>query len=145
MKALDEKTISWMRNKCKGSLFFLCRAVLGFTDITKEIHRPICRALQDHTRNTRIAIVLPRTWFKSSIGSIGYPIWRAINNANVRILIAQNSMTNAKKKIGSIKAIFETNELFQVLFPELMPKGNRPWSAECLTVNRRLPEPEGTF
>jgi predicted phage terminase large subunit-like protein len=54
-------------------------------------------------------------------------------------------MTNAKKKVGSIKSIFETNELLQALFPELLPKGNRPWSSECLTLNRTLPEPEGTF
>lgn len=145
MKELDEKTIIWMRNKCKSSLFFFCRVVLGFTDITKEIHRPICRALQEYKRYTRVAVVLPRTWFKSSIGSVGYPIWRAINNPNVRILVTQNTMTNAKKKVGSIKVIFETNELFQVLFPELMPRGNRPWSSECLTINRRLAEPEGTF
>ncbi len=113
--------------------------------MTRHIHRPICRELQDYTVNTRIAIVLPRTWFKSSIGSIAYPIWRAINNPNIRVLIAQNTMTNAKKKVGSIKTIFETNELLQVLFPEIMPRGRGPWSSECLTVNRRLAAPEGTF
>lgn len=145
METLDNKTIGQLRAKCKSSLFFLARAILGFTDLTKEIHRPICRNLQDYVKNTRIAIILPRTWFKSSIGSIAYPIWRAINNPDVRILIAQNTMTNAKKKISSIKLIFETNELFQVLFPEIMPRGNRPWSSECLTINRRLAAPEGTF
>jgi len=145
MEALDDKTLGELRAKSKSSLFFLAYFVLGFTDLTKEIHRPICRALQNYTVNTRMAIVLPRTWFKSSIGSIAYPIWRAINDPNVRVLIAQNTMTNAKKKVNSIKAIFDTNELLQVLFPELMPTGRAPWSAECLTVNRRLAAPEGTF
>jgi len=54
-------------------------------------------------------------------------------------------MTNAKKKIASIKAIFETNGLLRALFPEILPRGDRPWSSECLTLNRTLPEPEGTF
>jgi len=101
--------------------------------------------LQDYGRNTRRLVVLPRTWFKSTVASIAYPIWRAINNPNVRILIAQNTMTNAKKKISSIKSIFETNKLLRALFPEILPKGDRPWSAECLTLNRTLAAPEGTF
>ncbi len=145
MQALDDKTLGELRAKSKSSLFFFAYFVLGFTDLTKDIHRPICRDLQNYTVNTRIGIVLPRTWFKSSIGSIAYAIWRAINNPNVRVLIAQNTMTNAKKKVNSIKAIFETNELLQVLFPEIMPTGRAPWSSECLTVNRRLAAPEGTF
>jgi len=145
MEQVDDKTLGKLREKAKSSLFFFAYFVLGFDDLTKHIHRPICRALQDYTKNTRMAIVLPRTWFKSTIGSVAYPIWRAINNPNIRILIAQNSMSNAKKKTNSIKAIFETNELLQVLFPEIMPKGKNPWSSECLTVNRRLAAPEGTF
>jgi predicted phage terminase large subunit-like protein len=54
-------------------------------------------------------------------------------------------MTNAKKKISSIKAIFEQNALFRALFPELLPAGDKPWSSECLTVNRSIAAPEGTF
>ena len=145
MQKLDEKTLDDLRKKCKKSLFFLARAVLGFEDLTRVIHRPICKGLENYEINTRCMVVLPRTWFKSSIGSIAYPIWRAINNPNIRILIAQNSMTNAKKKISSIKSIFEGNELFRALFPDLLPRGDKPWSSECLTVNRKLPEPEGTF
>ena len=145
MEKVDDKTISELRMKSKQSLFFFARAVLGFANLDKYIHRPICKALEDYNHNTRMMVILPRTWFKSTICSIAYPIWRAINNPNVRILIAQNTMTNAKKKISSIKSIFESNELLQVLFPEILPKGNNPWSSECLTVNRRLSCPEGTF
>jgi len=145
MQHLDEKTIDELRAKCKKSLFFFARAVLGLKDLDRDIHRPICLALQDYHKNTRVGVVLPRTWFKSSIGSYAYPIWRAINNPDVRILIAQNSVTNAKKKILAIKGAFESNALFQALFPELMPTGDRPWSSECLTVNRKLIAPEGTF
>ena len=145
MATLDQKTIGELRKRCKDSLFFLARAVLGLHDLTKEIHRPICKTLESYENNTRVAIVLPRTWFKSSITSFAYPIWRAIKNPDVRILIAQNSMTNAKKKVQAIKMTFDTNELLQVLFPEILPKGDRPWSAECLTLNRKLASPEGTF
>lgn len=54
-------------------------------------------------------------------------------------------MTNAKKKIMAIKSIFESNVLLQAMFPEIMPRSDRPWSSECLMLNRSSPEPEGTF
>lgn len=141
----SEDTLNFLREKSKRSLFFFARAVLGYADLDPSIHRPICKALEDYTTNTRMMVVLPRTWFKSTIGSVAYPIWRAVNNPNIRILIAQNSMTNAKKKIAEIKATFETNELFKSMFPDILPKGERAWSTECLTVNRSKAMPEGTF
>jgi len=140
-----EETLNTLRVECKKSLFFLARAILKYKDLDPKIHLPICRMMQDYQTNRRRMIVFPRTWFKSTIGSVAYPIWRAINNPNVRLLIAQNTMTNAKKKISSIKAIWESNGLLRAMFPELLPRGNRPWSSECLTLNRTLPEPEGTF
>jgi predicted phage terminase large subunit-like protein len=54
-------------------------------------------------------------------------------------------MTNAKKKIMAIKSIFEGNALLQAMFPEILPRGNKPWSSDCLMLNRSSPEPEGTF
>ena len=140
-----EETLNTLRVESKKSLFFLARAILKYQDLHPDIHRPICRMMQDYQTNRRRMIVFPRTWFKSTIGSVAYPIWRAINNPNVRLLIAQNTMTNAKKKIASIKAIWESNGLLRAMFPELLPRGDRPWSSECLTLNRTLPEPEGTF
>ncbi len=143
--ALDQKTIDTLRQRCKESLFFLARGVLGFNDLTAHIHKPICEALQDDENNKRIVIILPRDWFKSSIGSIAYPIWRAINNPNVRILVVQNSMSNARKKLQSIKQMIEKNKLLTALFPHLVPGKKSVWTAECLTVQRSGAYPEGTF
>ena len=141
---LTAESIEQIRLACKKSLFFLARAVLGFTDLNQDIHLPLCEELQDPTK-TRIIIVMPRTWFKSTMGSIAYPIWRAINNPEVRILICQNSHNNAVKKLASIKQIFEKNKLFRLLFPEILPDGTSRWSGECLEVNREGTHPEGTF
>ncbi len=145
MSQLDKETIDKLRKKCKESLFFFARAILGFDDFTKHIHRPICQQLQDYKKNTRVLVILPRDWFKSSIGSVAYPIWRAINNPDVRILVTQNSFSNACKKLQSIKQIFEKNELFKTLFPEILPTSSCTWTKECLTVNRKGTHPEGTF
>jgi len=145
MAEVDADTIQRLREKCKSSLYFFARAILGFSELDKDIHRPICSDLQNYQEMTRGMVVLPRTWFKSTIVSIAYPIWRAIQNPNIRILIAQNTITNAKKKISSIKTIFETNDLLRALFPEVLPNSRCQWSTEGVTLNRSLAEPEATF
>jgi len=141
---LDQSTIDDLREKGRNSLFFFARAILGFSDFDKNIHKPFCDELQKD-ENKRVIIILPRDWFKSSMGSVAYPIWRAINNPNVRILIVQNSMSNARKKLSSIKQMIENNKLLRALYPELLPKTKSTWTAECLTVNRTGSFPEGTF
>ena len=142
--SLDSDTLESLRKKGRESLFFFARGILGFSDFDVNIHKPICDALQSPD-DKRYLIVLPRDWFKSTIGSVAYPIWRALNNPNVRILIVQNSMSNARKKLQSIKQIIEKNKLLRALYPELLPNKKSVWTAECLTVNREGAYPEGTF
>jgi predicted phage terminase large subunit-like protein len=142
---LDANAVKALKQQARESLFFLARGILGFEDLDPAIHLPICRKLEKYEENTRLGIVLPRSWFKSTIGSVAYPIWRAINNPNVRILVVQNSHSNACKKLNEIKQIFEQHELFRALFPEILPTSRGVWTKECLTVNRTLSAPEGTF
>lgn len=142
--SLSDENIKALRDACKKSLFFLCRGVLGFKDLSPRIHKPICDTLQ-RTDITRRIVVMPRTWFKSSIASVGKPIFRAINNPNHRHLIVQNSYANAVKKLSSIKQIFEKNHLFRALFPELLPDDSCRWSSDVLTLKRDATYPEGTF
>lgn len=141
---LSEDERLQMRELCKQSLFFLNRAVLGFRDLTIHIHKPVCDELQDPEK-TRCIIVIPRTWFKSSIGSIGYPIFRAINDPDSRGLICQNTYSNATKKLSSIGQIFEKNALFRWLFPEILPDSSCQWSSDAKTVKRKATHPEATW
>ncbi len=141
---IDQKTFDTVRQRGKDSLYFFAKAILGFEDLTDHIHKPICDELQDD-ENKRIMIILPRDWFKSSIGSIAYPIWRAINNPNIRILVVQNTMTNACKKLSSIKAMIESNELLKSLYSKLRPSKNSKWTQDVLTIERTGTYPEGTF
>lgn len=142
---MDQDTIKELRDKGRSSLFFLARAILGFSDLDPDIHKPICRELENFKINTRISVELPRTWFKSSLVSIAYSIFRAINDPNIRIAIAQNTHGNACKKLRAIAAIFEKNKLFQLLYPEILPDKNCRWSSESLELNRTAAHPEGTF
>ena len=115
--------------------------------LTKEVHLPLCKFLQVPYPLKKL-IELPRGFLKTTISSVYYPIWRSINNPSIRILIVQNTFDNAAKRVHEIRSIFEKNELFRALYPEMIPNFNSKsvrWSNECAEVNRPITYPEGTF
>ena len=115
--------------------------------LTKEVHLPLCNFLQSPYPLKKL-IELPRGFLKTTIASEYYPIWCAINNPSIRILIVQNTFDNAAKRVYNIRSIFEKHELFRALYPELIPNFNSKsvrWSNECAEVNRPKTYPEGTF
>jgi len=142
---LDPKLIKQLAEKGRKSLFFFARGILGFNKLTKHVHRPICKELENFKENVKIKVVLPRDWYKTTIASISYPIWRAINNPEIRVLLVQNTYSNAVAKLGAIKQIFEKNTLFQVCYPELLPTAKSTWTKDSLCVNRTGTFPESTF
>ena len=143
---LDDETLKKIAEKGKKSLFFFTRAILGFDKVTKSIHRPICKALEDlEGGSRRMLLMLPRDWYKTTIASISYPIWRAVNNPEIRILLVQNTYTNACSKLAAVKQIFEKNELFKACYPEILPRKDNTWAKDSLCVNRKGSFPESTF
>lgn len=142
---LSQEVIDKLAERGRKSLFFFTRAILGFDKVTKSIHIEVTNALMDYVSNKRMKIVFPRDWYKTTICSIAYPIWRAINNPEVRILLVQNTYTNAVSKLGAIKQIFEKNQLFRALYPEILPVIGCKWKGDSLCVNRVGTFPESTF
>ena len=66
----------------------------------------------------------------------------------VRVLITQNTFDNAASKVYKIRSIFEKNELFRALYPELIPNFNSKsirWSNERAEINRPETFEEATF
>ena len=115
--------------------------------LTEEVHLPLCNFLQSPYPLKKL-IELPRGFLKTTIASEYYPIWCAINNSSIRILIVQNTFDNAAKRVHNIRSIFEKHELFRALYPELIPNFNSKsvrWSNECAEINRPTTYPEGTF
>jgi hypothetical protein len=115
--------------------------------LTEKVHLPLCNFLQAPYPKKKL-IELPRGFLKTTISSVYYPIWCAINDPNQRILITQNTFDNAAKRVREIRSIFEKHELFRALYPEIIPNFNSKsvrWSDECAEVNRPTVFPEGTF
>ena len=93
----------------------------------------------------KVKFALPRGWLKTTVCSIAYPMWRSIRDQNVRVLLAQNTYTNACSKLLSIKGQFEQNDLLRTLFVEVLPGTQSRWKNDSLCLTRTGAFAESTF
>lgn len=133
-----------IRRRAKESLYFFAKGVLKFSWLTPGIHGPVCRTLEDRSIRRKL-FVLPRGWLKTTICSIAYPMWRAVHDPNIRVLLAQNNQTNARSKMKVIRDQFERNLLLRSLYPQVLPGSNSTWSSDSLCLTRSESFPESTF
>ncbi len=128
-----------MRRMCRTDLVFLAN-VLGFYDLV-DIHRRMADFIC--SQNIRKVLCGFRTSFKSVMGTICRPIQKVIqpDGTSRRILITLNNQNNATAKLRVIRQMFESNQLFRALFPEILPKNTRAvkWSDEKLDIAGKDP------
>jgi hypothetical protein len=151
----DEQEETWalLRQRSKDSLFFLNKGVLGFSDLTARLHRPMCNFMQLTPANSPFenarfkATIIPRNHFKSTNGSIGRCCFFLINDPQATINLISAVEDNTIKWLDAIQHIFHNNEMFRWLFPELIPWDDRfpQESKHAFTVPRDeqlMPEPQ---
>ena len=127
------------------SFYFFSRGIIGKDYMIKPVHLPLCNFLQKE-EILRKLVILPRSFLKSTLGCICLPIWLALHNPDIRILIVSNIIDNAMNHIRQIKAIFETNDLFRSLYPDIIPNTKKVrWSDHAVEVNRTMGWGEATF
>lgn len=137
-----------LRKQGDDSFYFFAKGILGFGWLVPHIHKKICDKLQDAFQGKikkRARIKLPRSWLKSTVATIAFPIWCARKNPDIRVLIVQNSHTNAKKKLAAIRGKFESCALFRALYPEMLPTKECIWSSEAISVPRKQAQAEATI
>jgi len=138
----ESEALEAERGRC--DLFYFAKEILGYDLLDEGVHGDLCRALSDPL-NRRIAVMFPRGWFKSTICSIAYPIWRSVRDSNVRVLVVQNTMDNAILKLKSIGAHFEENDRFRSLYPQLIPGPGSTWTEKAKCLPRTKAHAEPTF
>jgi len=148
LEQLSPQLIKELAQLGKDSLYFFCKGILGFSKLDPNIHGPICEMLEryEDPEFHNLLFVLPRGWFKTTVVSIGYPLWRATRNPNMTILIAQNTSKNAVAKLASLGDHVLKNELYRALYPEILPReGEGWWRQDSMCLTRTKASPEGTF
>jgi predicted phage terminase large subunit-like protein len=145
MTNFTPELLAELKRQSKADFYFFAKSILGFDWLVPHIHLPICELMEDYETNNRLRIVLPRSWLKSTLCTIAYPIWRAIRDPNIRVCVVQNSHTNATKKLAVIRGKFESCPLFRALFPELLPDKTCTWTNDSLCIKRTTQNAESTF
>lgn len=116
----------------KQSLYLTAKKLLGYKDTNVRTHGEMIRALEADT--CRKLIVMPRGCFKSSIGSVAFPIWLLMRNPNERILIDSEVYTNSKNFLREIKAHLQS-ESFISVFGDWRSESN--WTEGEITISTR--------
>ena len=106
------------------------------------LHDEMCHLLQ---KESDMLFLLPRGHLKTTIGNVGYVIWRLGNNPNLRILDASDTLKVAKKFSSEIRQHILRNPRLKFVFPQLYPKKSDAstrefecWNDTEMTINRTV-------
>jgi hypothetical protein len=135
-----------LATQASNDLFMFSKLVMGYKDITVGCHGPLC-AFADHNPSQFKLFLMPRGHFKSSVVTISRALQKVTQNPEVRILIANETATNAEHFLSAIKATAETNKIFRALYGHLIPRDvhRTRWSSTELQFNRKVSHPQPTI
>jgi len=157
---LDQGNEVWhkYRAACASSLYFFTKAVWltmppELNLLTKRCHLPICLVLEDDSIK-RILVEWPRRHLKTTLvgaGMVHKLVRRVVANQDPadRFGIYSSTITNSSRMWREIKNSFESNQLFQFLFPELIPDSfegrDTVWTTMEGVVPRQWDRKDPTF
>jgi hypothetical protein len=149
LKGLSSADLEQLRAQAKHDLFFMSRGVLGYEALTEHTHAAPCNFLVREEKIRRMYLD-PRGHFKSSNGTIADPIRISVANPDhARILIANETATNAEGFLAEIKGHWEHNQVLRFLFSELVPERftgpGSQWASTMATIRRNTSYKEGTY
>lgn len=135
-----------LRRMSENSLYFFGKGILGYRDMTERCHGPFCAFLQHNVKQFKRAL-MPRDTYKTSAGTIAGSLWKGLHDTNQRILIANESATNAERMLRGIRGHLESNRTLRTLYSAEIPRDVRKvrWNDTELDLVRTQVFPEPTF
>lgn len=140
-----------LRHRARTDLLFLCNEVLGYPDVSREVHGPILDLPQSFVKyqgqdyisedgthlytpphwdphkvidpnDPRNTLLLdPRGHLKTTINTIAHGVQWIINYPDICMIVIHAAESKAKSIVGEMKQHFTHNEMFRWLFPEFCP------------------------
>jgi hypothetical protein len=139
----SERVRMSLRSQVQRSTYVMAKAIIGFHDLTPHLHGEMCNWIQGPSRR-KLGLV-PRDHLKTSVWTIADTVRLVAADPNTRILIGNETATNASHFLRRIQAVFERATLFRWLFPELIPDiGRTKWSESEMLIPRTKDYPEST-
>jgi len=130
-------------DRCKKDLFYLCKYILDYKDLTEDTHKDLCNYTESllnssiqgvvvaeeeeghkladsfDPRKKFLLLLMPRGTFKSSVVTIGFSLQAILNDPNTRILIDSETFSKSKAFLAEIKGHLEGNEKFREVYKAL--------------------------
>lgn len=144
-----------LRQRALTDLYWFADVVLGYgsrVPMREHAHRGLCRIVEGRTGCAAIddahvqRLELPREWGKTTVVSQALIIQLICSNPDISVLLCNEKEGNAQDILRAIKSVFESNDFFRALFPEVVPPdfNNTTWSASRIVVPRKSGRKEPT-
>lgn len=131
-----EKLRLAVREQALASTYFMAKNVIGYKDMTVGTHKPMCDFIDDERFPRKLGMA-PRDHLKTSCWTIAHCVRLIAKDPEIRILLANETATNASKMLGRIQKVFTHNPYFQSLFPELVQDVSKTkWNQNEMLVPR---------
>lgn len=155
-RSFTEEEKAYIRERARGDSFYFAREILGYKDSLVEWrdesgrkcggkkegeeygispvgeHATMVGGFNSPSR--RVLLQAPRSSYKSTVAT-AWIVQQIAENRNVRVLYSMETYHQAQKKLRSIKAHFEENELLREVYGEFVNKNQ--WSNTMFTVAGR--------
>ena len=102
------------------NFFFFAKEFLGYKDLEWSVHGQFINVFESSA--PRKLVVMPRGTFKSTLGSVAYPIWRLLRNPDLTILLDSELYSNSKNFIREIKGHLQAEKMTEFFGNQIGPK-----------------------
>ena len=132
LQVLDDE----FRKRAENDHLFFCRHVLGYKDLDDDLHGDVSD-LVNNGPNRRKLLLLPRGHLKSSLITVGWTLWRLIQNPNRTFAIFNETQDLAEAFLREIQDQLVAPKISKY-WPNLVPPPSerRIWTKSALLINR---------
>jgi predicted phage terminase large subunit-like protein len=119
-------------------LFAFARHTLGYTKLEEYPHQDWCRELDQ--RRPRSLWLEPRYTYKSTVFTKAYPIWRLLEDPDLRILLVNATAENAEAFLAEIVGHYLRNPRIRKVYRTLyhtLPLDPRAAKTKSIILNTR--------
>lgn len=115
-------------------LYHFNKEILGYSSMEAKPHKEMCDFVE--YGGNRQLLLYPRGHFKSSCITVGYALYRLLKNPNIRILIVNLTLQNAKSFLREIKGHLENNDKLIDIVGKQRNKDDK-WTETEITIRDR--------
>lgn len=129
----------FIKHLCENDLFYFCKYILGKDRLRERPNRSMAETIMIRKKpneQERILMCEPRGTYKTTVASIGFPVFMICKDPDISIQIDSETDNQAKGIFKTVKDTLENNVLLNELWGPFRDK-ERTWNETELIVTKR--------